>query len=73
MPIIHKLKMRHKMWKDYAATDPINRFSEARGGCGQEGASNMKFTERVQTEEVKMRRYDKQHVANAGKYKYHYN
>ena len=33
----------------------------------------MKLTERLQTEEVKMRRHDKQHCANTGEYKYCYN
>ena len=41
MMIIYKHKMRQKMREDYAATDPTNRFSEARGGLKQEGVTNM--------------------------------
>jgi len=41
MMIIYKHKMRQKMREDYAATDPTNRFSEARGGLEQEGVTNM--------------------------------
>jgi hypothetical protein len=42
MTIIHKHKMRQNMWEDYAATDPTNRFSEARGGREQDGVTHMK-------------------------------
>ncbi len=61
------------MWEDYAVTNPTNRFSEARVGHKQEGVTNMKLTERLQREEVKMRRHDRQHLAIAGENKYHYN
>jgi hypothetical protein len=49
-----------------ATTDPINKFSEATGGHKQEGVTNKKQTERLWTEEVKIRRHDKQHFANTG-------
>ena len=42
MTIIQKHEMRQKMWEDYAATDPRNKFSDARGGHKQEGVANLK-------------------------------
>ena len=44
MKIIHKHEMRQKTFEEYAyaATDPRNRFSEARGEREQEWATNMK-------------------------------
>jgi hypothetical protein len=60
-----KYKIRQKMWEDKATTDPTNSFSEAMGGHKQEGVTNKKSTERIWTEEVKMRRHEKQH-ANTG-------
>jgi hypothetical protein len=54
------------MWEDKATTDPTNRCYDATGGHKQEGVTNMKYTERIWTEEVKMRRHDKQHFANTG-------
>jgi hypothetical protein len=54
------------MWEGKATTDPTNRYSEATGGHKQEGVTNKKLTERIWTEEVKMRGPDKHLFANTG-------
>ncbi len=54
------------MWEDSATTDPTNRFSEPSGGHKQEGVTNKKLRERIQTDKVKLRRHYKQHFANTG-------
>jgi hypothetical protein len=54
------------MWEDKATTDPTNKFSEATGGHEQEGVTNKKQTEMIQTKELEMRRHDQQHFANTG-------
>jgi hypothetical protein len=53
------------MWENKATTDPTNRCSEATGGHEHEGVTNKK-SERIGTEDVKMRKRHKQHFANTG-------